>query len=249
MMSRGQGLQMKSSRSISAVLAGYNEESNIDRSMGMLYDSLENHFEKFELILIDDASTDSTLEKMLRFAKMHKDVRVLPNYANLNFGSSVLRGLMAARNDFVIYNACDLPLSVDDMARLIIDMPDGIDVLVLERTGYKTTHWRGITSNVNKLLLKILFPGLTKGTPVLNFVQIYKKNVLKEIVPLARSPIFVWPELVFRAKLGGFAVKNVQAKYSGGTSVRRGAFGHPHDIIWGIYDMLRFRIRLWGKSY
>ena len=52
MMSRGQGLQMKSSRSISAVLAGYNEESNIDRSMGMLYDSLENHFEKFELILI-----------------------------------------------------------------------------------------------------------------------------------------------------------------------------------------------------
>lgn len=240
---------MKSQRSVSAVLAGYNEENNLDRSMGMLYRSLETHFEKFELILVDDASTDSTLAKMSRFAERHTYVRVIPNYANLNFGSSVLRGLMAAKNDFVIYNACDLPLSADDMVQKLIDMPDGTDVLVLERTGYKTTYWRGITSNVNQLLLKILFPKLTKGTPVLNFVQIYKRNVLKEIVPLARSPIFVWPELVFRAKLGGFVVKNVPAKYNAQTPVRRGAFGHPHDIIWGIYDMLRFRIRLWGKSY
>lgn len=240
---------MKSKRSVSAILAGYNEENNIDKSMEILYGSLETHFEKFELILVDDASTDSTLEKMGRFAEAKRGVRVLPNYANLNFGSSVLRGLMAAKNDFVIYNACDLPLSADDMVRMILDMPEGADVLVLERTGYKTTYWRGITSIANQLLLKILFPGLTKGTPVLNFVQIYKRNILKEIVPLARSPIFVWPELVFRAKLGGFTVKNVQAGYNAGTCIRRGAFGHPHDIIWGIYDMLRFRIRLWGKSY
>lgn len=248
-MSRGQGLQMKSQRSVSVVLAGYNEENNIDRSMELLYNSLETHFEKFELILIDDASADNTLAKMTYFAKKHIHVRVMPNYTNLNFGSSVLRGLMASKNDFVIYNACDLPLSPDDMIKQIINMSDSIDVLVLERSEYKTTRWRGITSNVNKLLLKILFPKLTKGTPVLNFVQIYKKNVLKKIAPLARSPIFVWPELVFRAKLGGFIVKNVQVKYNAGTSVRKGAFGHPHDIIWGIYDMLRFRIRLWRKSY
>ena len=99
----------------------------------------------------------------------------MPNYTNLNFGSSVLRGLMASKNDFVIYNACDLPLSPDDMIKQIINMSDSTDVLVLERSEYKTTRWRGITSNVNKLLLKILFPKLTKGTPVLNFVQIYKK--------------------------------------------------------------------------
>lgn len=240
---------MKSQKSVSVVLAGYNEENNIDKSMGMIYSSLEANFEKFELILIDDASTDHTLAKMTNFAEKHTNVRVLPNYANLNFGSSVLRGLMASKNEFVIYNACDLPLSAADMVIQIINMSDSTDVLVLERIEYKTTNWRGITSNVNKLLLKILFPRLTRGTPVLNFVQIYKKDVLKDIIPFARSPIFVWPELVFRAKLGGFDVKNVPVKYNAGTPVRSGAFGHPHDIIWGMYDMLRFRIRLWGRSY
>ncbi len=96
--------------------------------------------------------------------------------------------------------------------------------------------------------MTILFPALVKGTPVLNFVQIYKRDKIRSIIPLARSPIFVWPELIFRAKLSGLYVKNVPVKCNI-ENLRKGAFGHPHDIIWGIYDMLRFRIRVWKKDY
>ena len=237
---------MKSEKSVSLVLAGYNEEKNIEQSMQLSYQALSHAFEQFELILVDDASKDRTLEKMLAFADGHPFVTVLPNYANLNFGTSVLRGLLAARYDYIVFNACDLALSADDMVKLLLH--HDADVLVMERTGYKTTKWRGITSDVNKLLLKLLFPKLTKGTPVLNFVQIYRKNIIKDILPLARSPIFVWPELIFRAKLLGLSVKNIPVTCRV-ENLRKGAFGHPHDIIWGIYDMLRFRIRLWRKNY
>lgn len=239
---------MKSQKSVSMILAGYNEEENIEQSMNVSYEILNEKFEKFEMILVDDASKDKTLENMKRFSEIHDNVRVLPNYINLNFGTAVLRGLIAAKYDYIVYNACDLPLAPEDMANLLLEMEETTDVLVLERTGYKTTKWRGITSDVNKLLLKILFPKLTKGTPVLNFVQIYKKDIIKRILPLARSPIFVWPELIFRAKLAGLHVENVPVKCNV-ENVRKGAFGHPHDIIWGIYDMLRFRIRLWRKNY
>ena len=162
---------MISERSVSVVLAGYNEQDNIDKAMLETYNAISVAFENYELILVDDASKDATLEKMYTFEKNHTNVRVLPNYVNLNFGASVLRGLCAARNDFVIYNACDLPLAVDDLVGLLKHMDKEADVLVLERTNYKTTKWRGITSDVNKLLLKILFPKLTRGTPVLNFVH------------------------------------------------------------------------------
>lgn len=239
---------MKLNRSVSVVLAGYNEEENIDRAMRETYDTLVENFETFELILVDDASTDNTLDHMIEFSEKNSNVVVLPNYVNLNFGASVLRGICFARNDIVVYNACDLPLSNTDMVQLLKNMNETTDVLVLERTEYKTTKWRRITSNVNRLLLKILFPRLTKGTPVLNFVQIYKKDIIKQILPLARSPIFVWPELIFRAKLKGYNVDNVKVKCNV-ENVRKGAFGHPHDIIWGIYEMLRFRIRVWNKNY
>jgi undecaprenyl-phosphate 4-deoxy-4-formamido-L-arabinose transferase len=72
--------------------------------------------------------------------------------------------------------------------------------------------------------------------------------MIRSIIPFARSPIFVWPELIFRAKLKGYKVDNIRVKCNV-ENVRKGAFGHPHDIMWGIYEMLRFRIRLWNKNY
>ena len=236
---------MKSQKSVSVILAGYNEEQNIDRSMKLTYESLKDNFETFELILVDDASRDNTLEHMLSFEASHEHVRVLRNYVNLNFGTAVLRGLKAAKYEYVTFNACDLPLKPEDMVKLLTFMEE--DVLILERQNYQTTKWRGITSNVNKLFLKILFPILTKGTPVLNYVQIYKRQCLETITPLARSPIFVWPEMIFRAKLCGCKWKNIPVKCNV-ENLRKGAFGHLHDIIWGIYEMLRFRFRLWMKK-
>lgn len=238
---------MKSQRSVSVVLAGFNEEQNVDRGMELTYNALKDNFETFELILVDDASRDFTLEHMLAFETSHEHVRVLRNYVNLNFGTAVLRGLKAAKYEYITFNACDLPLKPDDMVSLLISIEDSVEVAVLERQNYRTTKWRGITSNVNKLLLKILFPRLTQGTPVLNYVQIYKKDSLEKLIPFARSPIFVWPEMIFRAKISGCKWENITVQCNV-ENLRKGAFGHPHDIIWGIYEMLRFRIRLWRKE-
>lgn len=231
---------------VSIVMAGYNEENCVLDSVERVWKAFSESGIEFELILIDDASLDRTLSLMRECEQKFENIRILPNYANLNFGASVLRGLFAAENEYVIYNAFDLPVSPEDMVRMVTDISDE-DVVVLERQEYKTTKWRRITSDVNRLLLKILYPRLTKGTPVLNFVQIFRRECMDVVKPLARSPIFVWPEMVFRAKLSGLKVTNIPVRCQV-ENVRKGSFGHPHDIIWGMYDMFRFRIRLWGKK-
>lgn len=238
----------KSKRFVSVVMAGYNEEQLATSSMAAVYTELESNFDKFELILVDDASRDNTLALMKEFEKTHEHVAVLKNNVNLNFGTAVLRGMVEASGEYVVYQAFDLGLNLRDMIWLLRETDNDVDVLVLERKGYKPTHWRKITSKVNGLLLKILFPGLTKETPVLNYVQIFRCEVIPKIIPLARSPIFVWPELIFRAKLAKLNVQNVPVLCNM-ENKRKGSFGHPHDIIWGLYDMFRFRIRLWCKSY
>lgn len=86
-----------------------------------------------------------------------------------------------------------------------------------------------------------------KGTPVTNYVQVFRRDIVDSIIPFARSPIFVWPEMIFRAKLMGLRVGNVK-NVPFVKKVRAGSFGKPHDIIWGIYEMLRFRIRCWKKD-
>lgn len=235
--------------SLSVVLAGYNEEANIELAVKESIDMLESNYEDYELILVNDASKDQSALIMQQLADSNSKIKYMENYINLNFGTSVLRGMLMAEKDYVMFNAMDLPLDPSLIPNYLTIMKESnADVLVLEREGYKTTKWRKITSNVNHLMLCVLFPKLVKNTPVMNYIQIYKRDKLNCILPLARSPIFVWPELIFRAKLNEeYQVMNVKAPCQV-NNLRKGAFGKPHDIIWGIYDMLRFRIRLWKKS-
>lgn len=239
---------MKSGKTVSVVIAGYNEEENINRAAREMYKTLDASFENFELILVDDASKDRTAELMRIFGEGKDNVSVLENGINLNFGTSVLRGMLQAKYDYITFTAADLPVAPEDIVSLINQMDDECDMLVMERTDYLTTKWRAITSSVNTILLHILFPKLTKGTPILNYSQIYRKRIMHRITPLARSPIFVWPELIFRTKmLEDIKWENVKVTCRV-DNLRGGAFGHPHDIIWGMYDMFRFRIRLWKKK-
>ena len=247
-MTQVQVYKMKSQKSVSVIIAGYNEEKSIESAANIMYDTLNDAFETFELILIDDASKDRSFDIMQKFSEGKDNVVVAENYVNLNFGTSILRGMMMVKYDYITFTACDLPVSPYDIVRLINEMDDSCDMLVMERTDYITTTWRGITSGINKVLLHVLYPMLTKHTPVLNYSQIYRKRIIQDIVPISRSPIFVWPELIFRTKLlnnSSWENKRVKCRVE---NLRSGSFGHPHDIIWGLYDMARFRVRLWRKD-
>lgn len=231
---------------VSYVLAGYNEGKLIESSIKKVVKMLERDFDDYELILVNDASKDKTGEVMKRYAEENPKIRYLENVVNLNFGTATLRGIMVATKPYVVYNAVDLPLPLND-TKDIIRKARKYDVLVLERVNYNAVKWRRITSKGNSALLHLLFPILMRGTPVTNYVQVFRTDQLKRIMPLARSPIFVWPEMIFRAKLLKMRVGNVKNQPDI-KEARSGAFGHPHDIIWGMYDMFRFRIRCWQHN-
>ncbi|MDR1061131.1 MAG: glycosyltransferase family 2 protein [Clostridiales bacterium] len=234
--------------SLSLVMAGYNEEKNVKKAVEASVAALDETFAEYEIILIDDGSRDGTARIMDEMAALHPRVRAERNYANLNFGASVLRGLLMARCDYAIYNAMDLPLDPRLIKDIVREAEDGrCDVLVLERESYAATGWRKLTSSANLLLLRLLFPRAMRGTPVVNYIQLFRREIIRGVLPLARSPIFVWPEMIFRAKYAGLRVGNRKAPVQVG-ELRKGAFGKPHDIMWGLYDMARFRVRKWTGS-
>lgn len=227
-------------------MAGYNEGPLVRESVEECVHVLGRDFDDLEIILVDDGSTDDTAGHMEAMAAKYPCVTVLRNEINLNFGAATLRGLACAKKDIIIFNAMDLPLDPTLIKNIVHEMGEA-DMMVLQRADYAATRWRRVTSFINSLMLRMLFPLAIRGTPVLNYVQVFKRDIIPVVMPLARSPIFVWPEMIFRAKYAGLGVTNretpVQVK-----NLRKGAFGKPHDIIWGIYDMLRFRIRKWGHN-
>lgn len=234
----------KISESISLILPVYNEINLLEPTVRRCIQALSRDFVDFELILVDDGSTDGTGEVMDKLAKGDERIHVLHNIINLNVGISVQRGMAIATKDFIVHDAVDLPLSVEDIAGCMQHVKD-CDILVLERKSYAGyTLWRWITSKINRTLLRALFAyGDIRD---MNFTQIYRRNIIPGILPLAKSPAFTTPEMLLRARRLGLHVKSIGSDYLPRTS-GKGAFGRPHDIFWSMYDMFRFRLKVWKK--
>lgn len=237
----------KNTSSISLILAVYNEINIIEKAVKYCNEVLSRDFEDFEIILVDDGSVDGTGDVMEEFVKGNSRIRVVHNNINLNLGISILRALALSTKDYVVYNAVDLPLDPKDITWLIEKYIIDCDVLVLERKIYSgATLWRKIASKVNRAFIRILFPIASRGIKDMNFTQFFRREVIKNIMPLARSPAFTPPEMILRARYKGLRVKSVLVDYWPRT-LGKGAFGKPHDILWSLYDMFRFRLKSWKK--
>lgn len=238
----------KCNKSLSFVMAAYNESGNIQKAVEIVAQVLENEVEDYEIILVDDGSKDNTLELMNLCAENDPHIRVLENVVNLNYGSAVLRGLLSATKEWVVYDACDLEMHPKDFVDSFRNLPEELDVVVYERITYEAVAWRRFASLLNRMALNVLFPKLMRGTPVLNHTQLFRSDCVKKIVPWSRSPIFFSPEMIFRAKLLGLKWYNEKIRFHSIDGIRPGAFGRLYDILWALLDMLRFRFRLWGKG-
>ncbi|MBL7196533.1 MAG: glycosyltransferase family 2 protein [Candidatus Omnitrophica bacterium] len=236
----------KLSESISLIIPVYNEKKLIRPCLLRCLEALSRDFKDFEIILVDDGSTDETAEAIEEMRKNDERIKVIYNIINLNVGISIQRGLASAKKDFVLHNAVDLPLAPEDVAGLIPVLKN-CDLLVLERKSYPGyTVWRWVVSRINRILLRILFPFISIGIKDFNFTQIYRRNILPGIMPLSKSPAFSTPEMILRARYNSLRVKSIVINYRPRT-MGKSAFGKPHDMLWSLYDMLRFRIKYKGK--
>ena len=93
---------------ISVVLPSYNEEENIDRAAEHIGKVLQAEGMDFELIFVNDGSSDNTWGKITALAA--KNPRIVGVNFSRNFGkeSAIMAGLAQAKGDCVAVMDCDL---------------------------------------------------------------------------------------------------------------------------------------------
>jgi glycosyltransferase involved in cell wall biosynthesis len=224
----------KSPYGFSLILPCYNDKESIEGTVKKSDKALKSLFSRYEIILINDASTDNSNEILERIQKKYSSVKIINNSINLGQGSSVLIGLNIARYDLVIHNGIDSPFNLHNLSKILYLFPKS-DIVVITRihsSGY--SRWRKFISLTNRMLRFLLF-----HVPYadLNFVQIYKKSVLKNLNIKSRSPGFVTQELVMRARKQGYKVTQIQLPYYP-RKKNLSHHGKLRDIIWSFSDMM-----------
>ena len=83
------------------VIPCFNEEDNVEPTVGSVREAMGSR-DDYEIVLVNDASTDRTLERMQALAVADPRIRVLDNPSNLGFGGSYKRGARAATATYVM---------------------------------------------------------------------------------------------------------------------------------------------------
>jgi glycosyltransferase involved in cell wall biosynthesis len=229
---------------LSVVIPGYNEQMNICDAVERCKQALDRIGVAYEIIIVDDASPDDTGAIADALATADARVRVVHNPINLNVGISILIGYQAARGELVTHNAMDLPFDPEDLARILplFDDPELAMVVVARTNRAAHSFWRKTTSLVHHWLVRALF---WSALPDMNFVQVCRRSAVLGLGVRARSPAFVTPEMIIRARDAGLKIAQLNATFHPRMK-GKAKFGKPRDILWVLVDMISFRLERRG---
>jgi SAM-dependent methyltransferase len=103
---------------LSVVFIAYNEEECLAPVVWEMIDALDAAGPDFELVLVDDGSTDATAARMTELAAADPRVRLSPNPRNLGIGGALRNGFDAARGRFVTWAPGDGQISPESVLEL-----------------------------------------------------------------------------------------------------------------------------------
>jgi glycosyltransferase involved in cell wall biosynthesis len=198
--------------SVSFVIPMFNEEENIEHAIDAAVDALTKYADDYEIIIVDDASTDSSPALVARHAVQNPRIRMIRHEKNRKLGGSLKTGFAAASKDLVLYMDADLPFDPDVLGRAIRALQvTGADVIA----GYRHDRTiegpkRAIYSYVYNGLIGVLF-----GWPHrdINFsFKLMKREVL-EAIELKSEGSLIDAELIVKAKNRGFAIQQIGLDY------------------------------------
>ena len=209
-------------RSLSVIITAYNERENLGATVDAVLRSLESLFDEFELIIVDDCSTDGTAEVADCLAARYPAIRVLHHALNRGFAASYRHGVVEARMTYVGLVTGDNEMRPESI-RAIFAAAGTADVVVPYQANQQDRPWirrtlsRFFTWSVNRLFgLRLryfqgpcvyptaLAQGLPMSTQGFALLTEMLLRTLKAGYSYAEIPMHIQPRLYGRSSAVSF---------------------------------------------
>jgi len=117
----------------SVVIPCFNEALGVSKSLAEIFDALGNN-KDFEVIAVDDGSSDETLEILKEIASKTPVLKVLQNKTNKGYGASLKKGILVAKGNFIVITDADGTYPANFIPKLLKKAKE-CDMAVGSRTG------------------------------------------------------------------------------------------------------------------
>ena len=188
--------------SISVFFPCYNEQENVERTVQDALEVLDKLDADFEIVVVDDGSSDDTARIADEIAGRDNRVRVVHHETNLGYGSALQSGFKAATKELVFYTDGDGQFDIGEMPPLL-ELMEQFDIVSCYRLDRKDPIVRKINAWCWTKLVCLLFR--LKIRDIDCAFKLYKREIFDSIV-LSSTGALIDTEVLARATRKGYSI-------------------------------------------
>jgi glycosyltransferase involved in cell wall biosynthesis len=220
-------------------IPAYNEEENLRLVVKKCLDFLKTLRKSFEIIIINDGSTDKTGFVADELAKADHSIKAVHHPFNIGYGGAQKSGFRYATGKYVALIPGDNQFEPSCL-RDYLKHTDSFDIIVGWRKSRKDAFTRKIFSKSFNLLMRWLFDINLRD---INCVKMINRKVIDAIQIESRGA-FVDAEIMIKAQHLGFSYTEIQvAHFPRMHGKEKGA--HPLVVMITFFELFR----LWRKRF
>ena len=170
---------MIDSLQVSVVIPVFNEELVLHEFYPRLKKEAENWGKSYELLFVDDGSTDNSFELICKWKKIDSNIRVIKFTRNFGQQAAVLAGFRESRGNIVVQIDSDLQNPPEEIKRLLGAFTDEVDLVVTIPRQRRDSALRILGSRVLHSLAQALFGNRFKLN--LSSFRAMRRSVIEKI--------------------------------------------------------------------
>ncbi len=188
----------------------WNEEKNIDEVVGKAIVVADKIANKWEIVLIDDGSSDGTLKKAIEWEKKNKNLKVISHSPNRGYGAALKEGFNNSSYKYIVFNDGDGQFDFSEVIKFI-DKIKTNDMVIGFRSSRKDNLVRHLLMNMLKVWDFIFFGFYFKDIDC--GFKMFTQHAVKEIMPLRSEGAMITTEILAKAKRKKLKIAQVEVNH------------------------------------
>jgi dolichyl-phosphate beta-glucosyltransferase len=229
---------------ISIVIPAYNESGRILPTLVRIDEYCKTHFERYEIIVVNDGSSDDTAAVMSEAGRKIPAVRYAAYEENRGKGYAIRSGVAMSKGDLILISDADLSTPVEEVEKLLVFHDAGYDIIIGSRAvegsriEVKQPFWRIFMGKVFNRIVKFLIMEDFKDTQC--GFKLFSGTRARTLFSTAMIDRFAYDvEILYLGRKAGYKIKEVPIRWINSPDSRVNPF---KDALQMLKDIIRMRL-------
>ena len=231
---------------ITIIVPVHNEEKRLTPSMRRTIEYCNTEQWDYELVFVEDGSTDKTVEIIQNLASKNNRIKLVSNPERLGKGKAIRNAIVHAEKKYIGYMDADLSADPSEFKRLLgyidkFDIVVGSRILRGELPPIERPFIRSFLSSCYSKLFRILFWGVTVHDPQCG-LKLFNSNIAQSLLTQIETNGFAFDcEVIAKASNLGFTIKEVPI-------IWKHHYGSKVSILPEIMKMGKDLLSVWYRT-